>query len=71
MLQGDAFAGEGLMDAIKPGEKRLLSYAADLGVLVDSKLKAETQRVTKIVIAHGAMMQTTQERQKYLHDSQS
>jgi hypothetical protein len=64
VLQGDAFAGEGLMDAIKPGEKRLLSYAADLGVLVDSKLKAETQRVTKIVIAHGAMMQTTQERQQ-------
>ena len=37
VLEGDAFAGEGLMDAIKPGEKRLLSYAADLGLLVDAK----------------------------------
>ncbi len=64
VLEGDAFAGEGLMDAIKPGEKRLLSYAADLGVLVDSKQKAENQRVTKIVIAHGAMTQTTQEREE-------
>jgi hypothetical protein len=64
VLEGDAFAGEGLMDALKPGEKRLLSYAADLGVLVDSKQKAENQRVTKIVIAHGAMTQTTQERQE-------
>jgi hypothetical protein len=64
VLDGDAFAGEGLMDAIKPGEKRLLSYAADLGVLVDSKQKSETQRVTKISIAHGAMMQTTEERQE-------
>jgi hypothetical protein len=62
VLEGDAFAGEGLMDAIKPGEKRLLSYAADLGVLVESKQKAENQRVTRIVIAHGAMTQTTQER---------
>jgi hypothetical protein len=62
VLEGDAFAGEGLMDAIKPGEKRLLSYAADLGVLVDAKEKGEQQRVTKIVIAHGAMIQTTQER---------
>ncbi len=41
VLEGDAFAGEGLMDAIKPGEKRLLSYAADLGVLVDAKQKAD------------------------------
>jgi len=64
VLEGDAFAGEGLMDAIKPGEKRILSYAADLGVLVDAKEKADAQRVTRIVIAHGAMTQTTQERQE-------
>src|SRR4029077_19569578 len=63
-LEGDAFAGEGLMDAIKPGEKRLLSYAADLGLLVDAKQKNENQRVTRIVIAHGAMTQSTQERQE-------
>jgi hypothetical protein len=64
VLEGDAFAGEGLMDAIKPGEKRLLSYAADLGVLVDSKLKSDNQRVTKVIIQHGIMTQSTQERQE-------
>ncbi|MFZ0814778.1 MAG: DUF4139 domain-containing protein [Candidatus Sulfotelmatobacter sp.] len=64
VLEGDAFAGEGLMDPIKPGEKRLLSYAADLGVLVDAKQKAENQRVTKVIISHGAMMQSTQEREE-------
>jgi hypothetical protein len=64
VLEGDAFAGEGLMDAIKPGEKRILSYAADLGVLVDAKEKADNQRVTKVVIAHGTMTQSTQERQE-------
>jgi hypothetical protein len=64
VLEGDAFAGEGLMDAIKPGEKRLLSYAADLGVLVDAKQKAENQRVTRVFIAHGMMTQSTQERQE-------
>lgn len=64
VLEGDAFAGEGLMVAIKPGEKRLLSYAADLGVLVDSHQKADNQRVTKVVIAHGTMTQSTQERQE-------
>jgi len=64
VLEGDAFAGEGLMDAIKPGEKRLLSYAADLGLLVDAKQRNENQQVTRVVIAHGAMTQTTQERQE-------
>ena len=64
VLEGDAFAGEGLMVAIKPGEKRLLSYAADMGVLVDARQKSENQRVTKCVIAHGTMTQSTQERQE-------
>ncbi len=67
VLEGDAFAGEGLMDPIKPGEKRLLSYAADLGVLVDAKQKAENQRVTKVIIAHGSMMQSTQEREEHTY----
>jgi hypothetical protein len=64
VLEGDAFAGEGLMDPIKPGEKRLLSYAADLGVLVDAKQKMDNQRVTKVFIAHGMMTQSTQEREE-------
>ena len=64
VLEGDAFAGEGLLDPIKPGEKRLLSYAADLGLLVDPKQKANNQHVTKISIAHGAMIQSTEERQE-------
>ena len=64
VLEGDAFAGEGLMDTIKPGEKRLMSYAADLGILVDAKQKADNQRVTRVIIAHGTMTQSTQERQE-------
>src|SRR5208282_3561069 len=36
ILEDEAFAGEGLTDSIKPGERRLLSYAADLGVRAES-----------------------------------
>jgi hypothetical protein len=64
ILEGDAFAGEGLMDPIKPNEKRLLSYAADLGLLVDTKQEDERQRVTRVVIMHGTMFQSTEERQQ-------
>ena len=50
------------MDAIKPGEERILSYAADLGLLVDAKEKPQNQHVTKVLIAHGVMTQMTEER---------
>jgi len=64
VLDEDAFAGEGIMDPIKPDEKRLLSYAADLGLLVDTKQKAERQRVTRVVIARGAMTYMSEEQQE-------
>jgi hypothetical protein len=67
VLDTGAFAGEGLMDPIKPGEKRLLSYAADLGLLVDEKQKSEKQKITRIVIAHGAMTQLTEEREEHIY----
>ncbi|MGA8409440.1 MAG: carboxypeptidase regulatory-like domain-containing protein [Candidatus Acidiferrales bacterium] len=63
VLENEAFAGEGLTDAIKPGEKRLLSYAADLGVRVDSKAETEPQQVTHVRIVHGAMIQTCEVRE--------
>ena len=34
VLESEVFAGEGLTDPIKPGDRRLLSYATDLGLLV-------------------------------------
>ena len=67
VLENEAFAGEGLADAIKPGEKRLLSYAADLGVRVDSKMESEPEQVTRVRIAHGVMIQTCELRQDTIY----
>jgi len=64
VLEKEAFAGEGLTDAIKPGEKRLLSYAADSGVRVDAKAESEIQRVSRVLIVHGVMIQTSEMRQE-------
>jgi hypothetical protein len=63
VLENEAFAGEGLTEAIKPGEKRLLSYAADLGVRVTAQTNGEPQRVTHVRIVRGAMIQTSEMRQ--------
>jgi hypothetical protein len=64
VLEKEAFAGEGLTDAVKPGEKRLLSYAVDLGVRVDTKTEGEPQTVRHVRIARGVMTQTSEMRQE-------
>lgn len=60
VIENNTFAGEGLVDPIKPGEKRLVSYAADLGVRVDSTAQNYPQRVTRVQIARGMMVQTSE-----------
>ena len=64
VLDSNTFAGEGLMDAIKPGERRLLSYATDLGLLVDAKLDSGRERVTRTLIFRGTMTTTREVREK-------
>jgi hypothetical protein len=55
ILDENTFAGEGILDAIKPGERRLLSYATDLGLTVSTSLESEHQRVTRVYVNHGVM----------------
>jgi hypothetical protein len=60
VLENEVFAGEGITDPIKPGERRLLSYATDLGLLVDAQRNDQPQHVTKVKIAKGAMTQISE-----------
>ena len=64
VIESEAFAGEGLMEPLKPGARRLVSYAADLGVLVDAKADRTPRRVSRIRIARGTMVQQSEERQR-------
>jgi hypothetical protein len=65
VLEDATFTGEGLMDPVKPGEKRLLSYAADLAVLVDARQDAaDPERVTSLRIARGVLIMQREFREK-------
>src|SRR5712692_8697237 len=64
VLDSNTFAGEGLVEAIKPGERRLLSYATDLGLLVDTKQDSGHERVTRVRIYRGTMTTTSEDREK-------
>ena len=65
VLESDAFAGEGLIDPVKPSEKRIISYAADQGVRISTEEPEDddnSQRVTHLRIAKGMMTLTSIER---------
>jgi hypothetical protein len=64
VLENETFSGEGLLDAIKPGEKRLLSYAADLGVRVEARGESHPEPVTRVQITHGVLIQHSELREK-------
>jgi hypothetical protein len=61
VLDGSTFAGEGLLDPIKPGEKRLLSYAVDLGVQVEARRGDDQQRVSRVRINRGIAVQQSEQ----------
>lgn len=63
VLEDNAFAGEGLTEPIKPNEKRLISYAADLGARVTESVDSEPQNVTHVRISRGVMFETRELRQ--------
>jgi hypothetical protein len=64
VIDDEIFAGQGLFEPIKPDERRLLSYATDLGMLVRSWGSTSTQRYTSVAIAHGVMVRKSEQREK-------
>ena len=67
LVEGGAFAGEGLVEAIKPGEKRFVSYAMDLGVRVTAVPQEAAHRTSRIRIASSVMTQSVEERASTLY----
>jgi hypothetical protein len=59
----ETFAGEGLLDAFHPGEKRLLSYAADPAVRISVAEDSSERPVSRVQINKGVMMMTKEERE--------
>ncbi len=55
VVENGAFAGEGLLEAIHPGERRLLSYAADQAVHISVDSQHESSRVTTVSVSKGVL----------------
>jgi hypothetical protein len=55
IVEDGNFGGEGLFDPIHPGEKRLLSYAADQAVQVTTEDDHNTQHIAQITASKGIL----------------
>jgi hypothetical protein len=58
IFESGEFAGEGLLDPIHPGEKRLLSYAADQAVRVKVNARDPKRTLEHVKIAKGVVVET-------------
>jgi hypothetical protein len=67
VLENEVFAGEGLTDPIKPGERRLLSYATDLGLLVEAQTNSRPQHVTLAKISKGILTHVSRLEERTLY----
>jgi hypothetical protein len=71
IVDGNAFAGEGLVEPLKPSEKRLVSYAADLGLLVTASSRGVPRRVVRLRARDGIIIQDAEERSTTTYDVRS
>jgi hypothetical protein len=71
LIDGEAFAGEGLIESLKPGERRLLSYAADLGTLVDARMDTSASRVARIRAREGIIIQENEDRATWIYKARN
>jgi hypothetical protein len=55
IVEDGNFGGEGLLDPVHPGEKRLLSYAADQAVHVTTEDRSNNNHITSITAAKGVL----------------
>jgi hypothetical protein len=72
ILDGDTFAGEGLIETVHPAERRLISYAADPALHIIMDEESSEKPVTHVRIAKGIMFLTHEQRdsRKYtLHNA--
>jgi hypothetical protein len=61
IFESGEFAGEGLLDPIHPGERRLLSYAADQAVRVHRGGYMNTRTMHHIAMHEGVLVESTGE----------
>lgn len=73
VLDGDSYAGEALMERLKPKEQRFISYALDLGTLVTVRQESDSSPAKLVKVLNGVFQvhYFRQERKTYILQNQT
>jgi hypothetical protein len=55
IFDGGAYGGEALMETLKAGDKRLISYAQDLGTRITTALDSQSEGVREVHLRRGVL----------------
>jgi hypothetical protein len=72
LIDSDAFAGEGVLETVHPGERRLISYAADPAVRIADRTQEGEKPVSRVRITKGVLIATKELRSSHkfvIHNS--
>lgn len=67
VIDGDAYAGESLLERLKPNEQRLITFALDLGTLVTVRQEVENAPVHTVRIVNGTLYANHYHREKKVY----
>ncbi|HEV7744945.1 MAG TPA: hypothetical protein VGO56_08105 [Pyrinomonadaceae bacterium] len=67
VIDGDAYAGEALLERLKPGEERFISFAVDLATLVITSNEKDREPVFLVRVADGAFQAHYYEAEKKIY----
>jgi hypothetical protein len=67
VIDGGAFTGQGLVEPLKPKERRLISYGTDLGVLVLARNDSVSGRISRLTARDGIITSTQEERSHWMY----
>lgn len=62
IVENGSFGGEGLLDPIHAGEKRLLSYAADQAIHVSTQDVLNNSKLVRVTVSNGILIMHQSER---------
>jgi hypothetical protein len=67
IVENGTFAGEGLVEQLKPDEKRLLSYAVDLSVQVQATQAPEARVADRVIAQRGVVTRQSEQRARRVY----
>jgi hypothetical protein len=71
VLDAGAFAGEGLLEQVRPGERRLISYAADTALVIEDKRESSSQRISRLLLSRGVLTQISEQRETRVYTARN